>query len=329
MSKVLIGLNSYNDLKTLRECLPVLERLRKELPADVVILDTAWNDAVRDFVTERFPHFTYTRHPEGNVGYGRSYNEIWREAASHDYFLVVTSDVLLDVAAVKTFVRRMDKDPSLTMVAGKLYHWDLARNRKTQRIDSLGIVAERRHHFYDRGCGEEDQGQYDAELEHFFGISGAVFLFRSAAIQRLGRQPAGLFDERMWMYKEDIDLAYRLRSLGEKIVLYPEVWGWHGRTVANREGQSLRKLARADREKRDYARFHSYKNHLLLLKNNYRWDYGLGVFLRVLGYELGKVLYVFFRSPKTFFAGLHTLLFVPGRRSPRRVSTEELLSHFD
>jgi len=343
MAKVLIGLNSYNDLSLLKKTLPVLEQLRVKLEAEVVVLDTAWNDEVRDFVATKFAQFRYVRHSDGNIGYGRSYNEMWRQfggvgEARAELFLVVTSDVLLDVPTVETFVKRMQEDPSLTMVAGKLHWWDVEHGRTTTQIDSLGIMAEQRHHFYDRGCGEKDRGQYDAALEHFFGISGAVFLIRTAAIARLGggrgeRGSLGakgaLFDERMWMYKEDIDLAYRLRWMGERVAIFPEVWGWHGRTVANREGQSLAALTSADRGKRDYARFHSYKNHLLLLKNNLTWAYGPAVLARVFAYELAKAVYVFFRSPKTFFAGLHILLFVPGKRSPRHVDARSMLTYFD
>ena len=329
MAPILIGLNTFNDLAYLRESLPVIEKLRQDLPADVVILDTAWNDEVRDFLEKKYPNFHYLRHEDGNIGYGRSYNEIWRQFPEHELYLVVTSDVLVDPAVVKTFVQRMQKDTTITMAAGKLHHWDLVHRRKTNFIDSLGIGAELRHHFYDRGCGEKDKGQYDAVLDHFFGISGAVFMFRIEAIERLQRKPAGLFDERMWMYKEDIDLAYRLRWLGEKIVIFPEVWGWHARTIANREGQGLRSAAKADQGKRAYARYHSYKNHFLLLKNNFSLSFGVGVVLRVLFYELMKALYMLFRSPKTFFAGLATLLFVPGRRSSRRVSVKTLLTYFD
>lgn len=329
MGKVLIGLNTFNDLAYLRESLPALEKLRTELPADVVVLDTAWNDEVRDFLARHYPKFHYVRHPDGNIGYGRSYNEIWRQFSDHELFLVVTSDVLLDVPTVKTFVQRMEEDPSLTMVAGKLHHWDFPHRRRTNSIDSLGISAEERHHFYDRGCGEKDKGQYDVRLGRFFGISGAVFLFRTAAISRLDRKPAGLFDERMWMYKEDIDLAYRLRWMDEKIAIFPEVWGWHARTVANREGQGLVAITKADKDKRAYARIHSYKNHFLLLKNNFTWRYGPLVILKVFGYEVMKGVYMFFRSPKAFFAGLRVLIFVPGRRSPRRVSAEHMLTHFD
>lgn len=329
MHKVLIGVSTYNDLSLLRESLPAVEELRLNLPADVAVMDTAHNDEVRDFIKEKFSTFQYLRHKEGNIGYGRSYSEILRENPGYKYFLLVTSDVLLDFASVKKFIERMEEDSNIAMCAGKLHHWDIENHRKTEQIDSLGIAAEKRHHFYDRGHGEVDTGQYDDELEDIFGLTGAVFLIRTGVIPKLHGKEWRLFDERIWMYKEDIDLSYRLRWLGEKIVLFPEVWGWHARTVANREGNSLMGLSKADAQKRDYGRLHSYKNHFLLLKNNFTWRYGAGALLRVAAYESLKGAYMLLRHPKVFFTGLKTLLFTPGRRSARAVSAKEMLSYFN
>lgn len=330
--KVLIGILTYNDKHFLEESLPVVESLRQELPADVVVLDTAHNNEIKKFVKKEFPKFDYMRHKEGNIGYGRSYNEMLKANPGYDYFLVYTSDVFLDVATVKKFLQRMEKDKGtdkeIAMCAGKLHFWDLKNGRRTNRIDSMGICAEKRHHFYDRGCGEEDSGQYDEVLNDAFGISGAVFLIRTAVVPKLHGSDWQIYDKNMWMYKEDVDLAYRLRWLGEEIKIFPEVWGWHARTVANKTGKNVKSLASADKEKKAYARMHSYQNHFLLLKNNFSFGYGFGVFLRVLFYELLKGSYMLVRHPKVFFAGMKTLLFVRAERSVRCASPKTVLSYF-
>gem|GEM_PF-1551533 len=342
MHKVLIGLNSFNDLHLLREVMPGLEEIRRNLPADAAVLDTAHNDEVRAFFAKEYSEWNYMRHgrkrSEGNIGYGRSFNEILKAHPGHKYLLVCTSDVILDGGVVAEFVARMEADRGLAMCAGKMHYWDIAAYRKTQQIDTLGIMVERRHHFYDRGCGEEDRGQYDERLDEAFGISGAAFLLRTAVIAELnggarrGRDVKGadwqLFDERIWMYKEDVDLSYRLRWLGAGMKIFPEVWGWHARTVANKAGQGMGELMRADKGKRDYARAQSYKNHFRLLKNNFTWRYGPGVLARVVWYELLKGAYMLVRHPLVFFAGMRNLLFAPRKRIVRRASAKEVLSYF-
>lgn len=319
MHKVLIGVLSYNDLHFLKESLPVVESLRQNLPADVVVLDTAHNEEVKNFIENDFPDFDYVRHKDGNIGYGNAYNEMLRLKPGHDFFLVYTSDVLLDEPTVKSYVTRMQQDPELAMCAGKMHFWDLKNKRKTQIIDTLGIIGEKRHHFHELGSGEQDTGQFDDQLESVFGISGAAYLIRTSAVWDLHGNNWQIYDERMWMYKEDVDLAYRMKWLGKKIRVFPEVWGWHARTVANRVGQSHAALARADQSKPGYGRLHSYKNHILMLKNNFSLRLGLSVILKTLIYEKLKALFMLFRHPKVFLAGVKTLLFVPARRSDRRV----------
>jgi len=132
----------------------------------------------------------------------------------------------------------------------------------------------------------------------------------------------------MWMYKEDIDLAYRLRWLKEKIVIFPEVWGYHARCVFNKEGNGARGLLKADKGKKDYGRAHSYKNHILLLKNNFSLKFGFGICARVCAYEILKGMYMLFTHPKVFFVGMKTLLFVKGKSSLRRASPKEMLKFF-
>ena len=66
-----------------------------------------------------------------------------------------------------------------------------------------------------RGVWEVDRGQYDADLTIFGGCGGGV------AYRREAWEQAGGFDERLFMYLEDVDLAWRLRLLGWEAVFAP------------------------------------------------------------------------------------------------------------
>lgn len=270
------------------------------------------------------------RDPGGNIGYGPGHNALLKHAgALPPLVMVLTSDVFIDPVQVQAMVEAMEADESLIQLGAKVHFWDLAKGVRTSTIDSLGIVAQKRHHFYDRGQGEVDSGQYDDILQRVFGVSGAIFMIRSSIFPALHGKPDQLFDERMWMYKEDIDLAYRLRWLGAKIQILPKVWAWHARTLANREGRGLKALRSADAKKAAYGRLHSYKNHLLLLKNNAAWGLGFGVWSRILFYEFSKGTYLLFRHPTVFFTGMKTLLFVKGRPSAKVLSLKDLLYYFE
>lgn len=308
MSKLLIGTVSYNDLDLLKETIPALEKIREKYRACAVVVDNAWSDEVKYFFESKYPNFQYVRFQQGNVGYGKAFNEILSRYGGSDFFLVHTSDVLLDEEGFEQVFAHMQNEKKIAQCAGKLYQWE------GNKIDSLGISAKKYHHFYDLGHGEEDKGQYDGSLDKVFGISGAAFLIRTEVVQeKLGGK---LFDPRFFMYKEDIDLAYKLRWLGEEIKVFPLMWGRHKRTATKGSDKS------------DFVITQSYKNHLLMMKNNFSFRFPFYVIFSTFVYEFLKAFYVFFRLPKAYFNGLIALFAVKSSKALRIAQEKDIIKYF-
>jgi GT2 family glycosyltransferase len=79
----------------------------------------------------------------------------------------------------------------------------------------------------DRGSGEPDVGQYNVP-ERVFGATGAASLFRREALDDVAI--AGeIFDERFHSFREDAELAFRLRERGWEILYEPEAVAEHRR----------------------------------------------------------------------------------------------------
>ena len=72
-----------------------------------------------------------------------------------------------------------------------------------------------------RGVWERDVGQYDADVRVFGGCGGAV------AYRRTAWEEVGGFDEQLFMYLEDVDLAWRLRLLGWEARFAPRARVYH------------------------------------------------------------------------------------------------------
>jgi len=72
-----------------------------------------------------------------------------------------------------------------------------------------------------RGVWQADRGQFDQDLTVFGGCGGGVTYRREAWEQ------AGGFDVRLFMYLEDVDLAWRLRLLGWDAVFAPAARLYH------------------------------------------------------------------------------------------------------
>jgi len=101
----------------------------------------------------------------------------------------------------------------------------------------------------DRGFLERDDGQYDTPREVFGFSGGAVVLARELV------DDVGLFDERLFLYYEDTDLAWRGRRRGWRYLYVPAAVVRHRHAASTVEGSSV-------------FRYHNERNRPLVLAKN-------------------------------------------------------------
>lgn len=312
MVKTVIGIISYNDLHYLKKTLLILSDLPN---SKIVILDNAHNDEVQKFVNQKYPEIDFIRHRDGNLGFGRGHNYIVLKSPPSDYYFCLNNDILIEPKTYNRCVKYLDNHKDSCMVSAKLYHWDFAKNKKTKIIDTLGIVGNRAHHFWDRGQGKEDKGQYDNSINNIFGISGAAFFIRRSCISKLLGSTNQVFDENFFMYKEDIDLAYRIRWQGMRIDFLPDVLGYHDRTVGKQKKKSK------------FEKQMSYKNHLLLLRNNFSSKYPFNFKYLTFIHEALKFFYHLLRNPK-ILAEFIKAFKIKVRKSKRTIMPRKMKKFF-
>jgi len=206
-----------------------------------------------------------------NLGFAAAYNILIKAAikAGAEYFLVINPDTMIEPGAIKILVEALDNDGSLGSASPKILRWDFAAGKKTEVIDSLGLVLSSGLKFGDLG-----QGSIDSRPVRSFpilGPSGAAGLFRLEALARVaeanGVGPVQYFDERFFMYKEDCDLAYRLFLAGYNSRLVAEAIVYHDRTAAV-SGQGITTFWRDRQSKSRQVRAWSFRNqHLLYFKH--------------------------------------------------------------
>jgi len=146
-----------------------------------------------------------------NIGFSRAYNKMIEKSKkwSADYFFIINPDTYITENSVYKLLQTIENDGNLGSVSPLLVKWDFINNKSDNCIDSLGIQLKPGLHFKDLG-----QAQELSELNKFknysiMGISGAAGLYRMKALESV-EEESGYFDENMFMYKEDADLAYRL-----------------------------------------------------------------------------------------------------------------------
>lgn len=281
--KLAIGFITYGELTA--KYLPYfLDSLKKQTFTDFKIL--AIDDSEQEenenknFIKNNYPEIDFFWAGE-NLGFGRAFNVLIKKAVAMgaEYFFVLNPDIILEPGAITKLVEAMEGDKTFGSASPKILKWNFNENKKTNIIDTCGIGLKYGLRFFDFGQGEIDNGQYDKA--DILGPSGAGGIYRMSALtspppspkQYLTPRPllnrrggTEYFDESMFMYKEDCDLAYRLKLANFKAKLVPGAIFYHDRTVSS-AGKGFMAFFRGREGKSRQTKKWSFLNqHLIFLK---------------------------------------------------------------
>ena len=207
--RVAVVVLTRNGLRWLPKCLSSVARTDYR-NLDVYVVDNASTDESVRYVREHFPDVKIIVHST-NLGFAAGYDRAL-ERIKADYVVLLNNDTeVLSPDWVKSLVKVAAADPKIAAVGCKMVSMG-----QPERLDSVGG---RGIPFW-RGCvdigrEERDEGQYDTEFEPFSFCGGAALL-RKAVFEK-----AGGFDEKFFMYMEDVDLSWRLRLLGYGVKFAP------------------------------------------------------------------------------------------------------------
>jgi len=244
--------------------------------------------------------------PGFNTGFGKANNLMIRRALEFgaDYFFATNIDMVYEPGAVAELVNVMMKSPQIGSATCKVKRWNFKEKDgdaggRTNFLDTAGIAITKEHRFIDRGQGEIDHGQFDIE-EEIFGPSGAVAIYNMRALEDVAflneEGKNEYFDELMFMYKEDVDLAYRLQSAGYKSLYTPTAVIYHDRTI-EAKGKGLIDIVRGRFRKSRKIKEWSWLNHHIILKKMVDKDYPAGIRAKTWWYELKSNAFVIFFEP--------------------------------
>lgn len=275
--RVHITIVAWNSLRYLPELLASLEA-QSFRDFQALVVDNASSDGTEAFVRARHPRVAYLRNAR-NLGFSAAHNQGIRYAMARwapeeralRYVLAANPDTILAPDFLGRLVEAADARPEAGSLGGKLLRAsrerleeeDMRETVKSDIIDSTGLRPRRGRSVADRGAGEMDRGQYDASSD-VFGISGALALYRASALEdaKVGEE---YFDADFFAYKEDVDLAWRLRLLGWEARFVPEARAHHHRAVGGSEGAPLWKRFLARRGRSRARSFNSARNHWWML----------------------------------------------------------------
>ncbi len=209
---------NYNTKELLADCLNSIKKYENEVPLEVVVSDNASSDGSSQMVREKFPWVILT---EGaNEGFSKGNNRA-RKLIHGEIVLFLNPDTVIRKGVLIKTVKYLKEHQDIGALTCKLVLPSGELDKDTRRrfptpwisFNRL-ILGNGRKYWY------EDVS--DSKIQEVDVIQGAFFLTWRKILDEVG-----WFDEDYFFQGEDIDLCWKIKIAGWKIVYYPEVFIYH------------------------------------------------------------------------------------------------------
>ena len=204
---------NWNRLDDTLKCLESLEQL-KYPNYRLLVVDNGSTDQSPEKIRDIFPSVEQILNRE-NLGFAAGFNQGLQFALKQnaEYILILNNDTFVQPDMLELLIQSMEAEDvgvvsPLIFYANapdKIWSAGAGRNRWTLEL-------------------KENHGRHQkfSEITEREFLSGCGMLIKATILERVG-----LFDERFFMYYEDLDFALRIRQAGFRMLLVPKAQMWH------------------------------------------------------------------------------------------------------
>jgi len=219
--KIAIVILNWNGEKMLKCFLPSVVKYSRIEDTKIIVADNGSTDSSVTLIREHFPEVKIIE-LKNNYGFAKGYNKALKQIDS-DYYILLNSDVEVTPGWITPLISLMEKDSSVVAVQPKILSWKKKDEFEYAGaaggfIDNLGFPLCRGRVL---DVMEKDHGQYD-NITSIFWASGACM-----AIRAISFNESGGLDSDFWAHMEEIDLCWRLKNRGFKILFTPDSKVYH------------------------------------------------------------------------------------------------------
>lgn len=219
---------SWNNKDIIDDCIKSIYKQDYDQKKRIILLDNASSDNTVEYVTKNFPDIELIAEAK-NHGFARGNNIGIRKA--------LEDDDIGYVALLNTDARLAPDWTGKLVVAAKLHPRSATLQSVTLDYYDLGVIDST--HIYISRFGQGTQGSwreplgfgYDVAPQKVFGCNAAAMLITRSFIET---QPfTDFFDETMFMYLEDVDVAARATVMGWDNFVVPGTRAYHMGSVSS------------------------------------------------------------------------------------------------
>ncbi|MBI4239668.1 glycosyltransferase, partial [Candidatus Uhrbacteria bacterium] len=207
--KLSVIIVNWNVRELLEKCLESLFLYAPRVPFEVCVVDNASHDQSVAMIQQKFPTVKVIAN-EKNEGFAVGCNQGVR-ATTGEYILFLNPDTLLTESSFAPLIHTLDVEPKAALAAPQL----LSRNGSVQKsVRRFPTPLQATLEFFRLRRPKEYSYPEVMEVEQ---PMGAAMCVRRAVLEKIGT-----FDEKFFIWYEEVDLCRRIRDAGYRILYIPD-----------------------------------------------------------------------------------------------------------
>ncbi|MCB1614661.1 MAG: glycosyltransferase family 2 protein [Pseudomonadales bacterium] len=218
--KLSIIIVSWNVKDHVNDCINSIKKYPSKYTFEIIVVDNHSADGTVELLQQHHPEIKIIANQE-NHGFGRANNQ-GAKIAEGEYLFILNPDTLFLEGTINKLIDFMDSHPDIAMCGPKVMNENGSVQRSVRHFQTwkaafcrysilkhFGIFKSDLNHWRWRDFNYEQQGDVEQ-------LIGAALLIKKKTFDFFGG-----FDERFFMYYEEVDLCYRIHLNGQRNVYYP------------------------------------------------------------------------------------------------------------
>jgi len=239
--KVSVLIVSYNVKQYIIHCIDSINKSDYAGPIEIIVADNNSFDGSIAEIKSNLKDVICIQN-NNNVGFGKGVNQTAR-IATGEYFLILNPDTIIEESTISTFVNYLAKNPNVGMVGPKIVNSDgtlqkgCKRSFPTIRVALPKLIGLDKIFPNSKWAGRYNLNYLNPDEVHSVeAISGSCMFIRSDLFHKVDG-----FDERFFMFGEDLDLCFQVHQHGHDVHYLPttQVMHYQGESVKSAPYDSL------------------------------------------------------------------------------------------
>jgi len=214
----------YKQQKIFQLCLENLIKAKINLDYEIIIIDNNSQDNSFEYlekIKKDYPEIEIVLNDK-NSGYAKANNQAVKQAKG-DYVLIFNPDVIVSPGAIEEMLAFLKKNDDIGLIAPQLLNQDKIIQFSCYRFPKLITPAIRRTFLYRLPWFKNELKRYlmqdfnHQEIREVDWLIGACLMIKKDFLKEIG-----YFDERYFLYFEDVDLAKKVWQARKKVVYFPK-----------------------------------------------------------------------------------------------------------